>query len=765
MWRSLIVSMALLLICARATPPAAAQPVPGTSWQTELVAVPEFVPTATGFLLAPGVAFIPQAFTETGYDTNPNQTFFDQRGSAFIRSGAGFNLSTVSERIATAFTATGSMLDYFNGTLFDDPLRFAGAVKGNVTYLVQPGMTLSSGAYFSYDGQSFIKAQTGGASVDWGYRDELISSVVHARFSSIEYLDQYGDGALISPLYLTSMFNYNRSEATWTSLLGNNWRVAPYAEVSAARVDYTNQPDPAAVNRSADDYHIKSGVRLIISPEFSSDVGWRLNWRDTDDYRVPSYNSNFFDGSLTWRPSPLFLFAGSIERYIGEPSTEFGILADVRSYTLKATYLPVPGVSVSASGGWQVVNDIGSGLHYNSNFADAQLAWDYNNHVQFYTALHYQRYAFDWQTLEYDGLRVMTGVRIIPDGQDLLQGESLESLLARLEESHVPTNAGLSMSAGYSWFGLPDMKMVTVVGGPLFNQALGQIDDGDGSLNGWRTDLRLSNFASGALPDGNLVSFGLSGFFANYQGITKSHCMYTLTTDCAIANIVDTDPARQNNTGWLGNLNVVADRNVNYYGVAVDFRLGDGGWKDSPGAQYLSPIKFGVAIRGLDEAAKLTSVDPYVSIPAQYKESLNTQYYGVFIGLEQKQSLGEGWIAGLDATAGLYYADTEYQGRYLGYTPSGSGYIQDYGSLNTSLDRSSFIGTLKLTLSRELGWGTAGVFGQGEYLSYVPRIGYNNNDLAAGAPWGIVGTQVGTRIKSDDAFNYTTGLSLSLRAN
>src|SRR5262249_51740133 len=256
-------------------------------------------------------------------------------------------------------------------------------------------------------------------------------------------------------------------------------------------------------------------IRWTASPAFSTDIGWRYNQRNTDDQRVPSFDSNFFDGSLTWRPSPFFLFTASAERFIGEPSPNFAVLSDVRSYASKVTYLPVLGVAVSASGGWQIVKHIGSDVHYHSAFADGEIAWGYNNHVQFYTGLHYQSYDLDFQRLGYSEARLMTGVRIIPDGQYLLNGESVESLFGRLAGSHRLLNSELTVSAGYSWFGLPDMKFVTVVGGPFFNQALGQQNNGDGNLNGVRTDVRLANFAESPIPGGRMASFGVSGFFAN----------------------------------------------------------------------------------------------------------------------------------------------------------------------------------------------------------------------------------------------------------
>ncbi len=760
----------MALAAVFAVSPAAAQnwePAAFTSpWKADAVAA---APAPLGFEPAPGVTFVPSAFSEIGYDSNPSQTFADAKGSAFTRSGAGFVLSSVSERVVSDVSAGGSMMDYLNGTELGDPLRFAGFAKGSLTYLVQPGVTVSSAAFIDYDGQSVNRNQTDGANAELAFRDQAVSSFLRVKFFDVQYLNSLPVDVPVSPISLNSAFNYNRSEVKWGGLYGNNLLLAPYGEAAAARVQYTDQPDPALIDRSADDYYAKAGLRWAVSPVLSADLGWRFNTRDTDDRRVTSFNSNGFDGSLSWRPSPFFQLSASADRTIGEPSSAFGILADVRSYSVKAAYLPVPGVTVSAAGGWQAVRDIGSGVEYRAPFANALVSWAYNNRVQLYTALQYQGYNLEWQSLSYNDVRVTAGVRIVPDGQDLLNGESLESLAARLADARRPANADLTVSAGSSWFALPDMKMVTVVGGPFFDQALGQETNGSGNLNGWRTDARLANFAEGRLPDETPASFGVSGFFANYQGTTQSHCMYSLTTDCAIVNIVDFDPNNENNTGPFGNLHVKASRDVDYYGVAIDARLGDlagGGLKDGPLAGALSPFKLGVAVRGLNESASLTSIDPLVSVPVKYRESLNTYYYGGFAGIEKKAAFGDGWVAAIDATAGVYYASTDYQGRYNGYSVAfQSGYVQESGSINSSLDTPAFIGTLRLDLKRQLGWGAIGAFGEGEYLSYVPRIAYNNNDQAGGPPWGIAGTQIGTRILSSSAFNVTGGLSVSVPVN
>jgi hypothetical protein len=179
-----------------------------------------------------------------------------------------------------------------------------------------------------------------------------------------------------------------------------------------------------------------------------------------------------------------------------------------------------------------------------------------------------------------------------------------------------------------------------------------------------------------------------------------------LTTDCAIVNIADLSSSAPDNTGPFGNLNITTRRDVSYYGLAVDGRLGSGtpgGLMDGVLSQEGFPFKLGLAVRGINESANLTSVDPAVSLPVMYKENLDTLYTGAFVGVEENSALGEGSMMSLDAKAGLYYANTEYRGSYNGYSflfPVG--YFQEASAVNSSLDRGSFIGTVRFDLKRQL---------------------------------------------------------------
>ena len=186
---------------------------------------------------------MPKAFSETGYDTNPAQSLSDAKGSAFGRTGAGFNLSSVSPGTIASLNAAGSFLDYLNDAALAEFTRYAGSANTSITYLVRPGVTVSSGAFITYDGESANKTQSDGATAELAM--EAVSCQQFAlSFKQVEYLD--GEGVANDPLVLSSAYNYSRSDITWVGLLGRGWAASPYVEVSGARVDYTDQSDPAA---------------------------------------------------------------------------------------------------------------------------------------------------------------------------------------------------------------------------------------------------------------------------------------------------------------------------------------------------------------------------------------------------------------------------------------------------------------------------------------------------------------------------------------
>ena len=150
-------SSLFLLACAAA---AAGLAGPDAATQNAVAQSQGVAPVPIGYSPAEGVNFVPNAFTEVGYDFNPDQ-LADPKGSAFLRSGVGFGLSSVGKDLVANVTANGSWVSYFSDPY--RPERLSGATQANMTYLLRPGWTVSGTGFIDYDGQSFNQSQTDGA--------------------------------------------------------------------------------------------------------------------------------------------------------------------------------------------------------------------------------------------------------------------------------------------------------------------------------------------------------------------------------------------------------------------------------------------------------------------------------------------------------------------------------------------------------------------------------------------------------------------------
>ncbi|MFW6024543.1 MAG: outer membrane beta-barrel protein [Dichotomicrobium sp.] len=720
--------------------------------------------TERGIALMPGVIVTPMAFSEVGYDSNPDKNF-EEDGAPFVRTGAGVSLSAVGERTLVNLNAVGSW-QYF-GAGVDRRSRLKGTVEGKVIHMLAPGLSLQAGGLFENDEFSFNADRTAGAFTELGYQDSVVATFLRGRFTDV----QYQEFDSVSPdvpddvagLYRTSSFDAQRAEVGSGILVGNkNWW-GLYGEVNAADVNYTNQPLEEEVDRDADDVYAKAGVRIVFSPALQGDFGMRWNRRELEDDRIDDFNSSYFDGNLTWKPNPFFSLAASIERYIGEPSATRSLLSDVKSYEVAATYLPLPGISLAFRAIRQKVREIGDSFEYDSTELNSLVTYQYSSRMQFYSDLRYQFFEQDLRDRDYERFRAAAGIRVIVDGTDpTLEGDLAR--LERLDEAYWPAHATFSMSAGYSRFELPEIEMGTVLSGTFFDKAQDRLEEHDGDVDGVRFNARLADFARHPLGDGDYLSFGLSGFYAQYEGDGRASCEFTETTDCAYVNIVDFDPEEENNTGPFGELSAKADRTLHYWGVSVDAGwafLQGGGLKDGPAYYDSTGWKIGVGVRGLNERTDLTATDSLSPYPVSYDRKLDTHYFGGFVGFEDQFRLEDGWMFSFDIQGGVYRVHSEYEGRYAGYVLTGDGFIREWGSIDDEKDSASVIAGVQLGLGRQMNWGGLELYGQAEYLSFVPTIRYNNTDEAGGSPFGIQGSQNGTRISSDDGMNYTVGLRVS----
>jgi hypothetical protein len=135
----------------------------------------------------------------------------------------------------------------------------------------------------------------------------------------------------------------------------------------------------------------------------------------------------------------------------------------------------------------------------------------------------------------------------------------------------------------------------------------------------------------------------------------------------------------------------------------------------------------------------------------RYNETLDTTYAGGYIGLGGEYSLafltGGGLYERLGlrtfiaARAGLYNADTDYDGRFTG--PAAT-------RVSSSEDDLAFIGTISLETRKQIGMRTSlSLWTDYEYISSIPKLHYAD----------LGGT---TRIDDEGAFATRTMLRLNI---
>lgn len=300
------------------------------------------------------------------------------------------------------------------------------------------------------------------------------------------------------------------------------------------------------------------------------------------------------------------------------------------------------------------------------------------------------------------------------------------------------------VGGGFQYLTLPDIKF-TGRGDP--NNFRFQTNS-DFSNYGWSTgggiETGLGYWGS------SRITGGVKGFWSNLTDDDVTRCR---TSTC-----VAPDPAGGSPAFGPPVLVTKADRDVDYWGGQAEAKF----W--SPNTTDVKPNFYrndyfiiGADIRGIDQDTHLRGHFNNVPIYT-YKETLDTSYYGGYIGLGGEYSFG--FIPGIknvgglydrlglrtfiSARAGLYDAQTDYTGKYaLQFVPFNS-------RISQSNDELAFIGTISLETRKQIGPRTSlSLFTDYEYISSVPKMRYSDGDRP-------------TQIDSDSAFATRTMLRLNI---
>jgi len=297
------------------------------------------------------------------------------------------------------------------------------------------------------------------------------------------------------------------------------------------------------------------------------------------------------------------------------------------------------------------------------------------------------------------------------------------------------------IGGGVQFLSLPDIKFTEQNGHKQTNSQSDWLNFGGAAGGGIETALGMWG--------GSRVTGSVKGFWANVETDDHKRC----NGSCAFF-----DP----NSGrafMSGTLNTKTDRQADYWGTQAELKFGSAEPVDvKPNFYRNDYFIIGADVRGIDQNNTLrNSTDTAFS----YKESLDTTYYGGYIGLGGEYSFGFIPILGssvkgvgglydrlglrtfISGRAGLYQANTEYDGRFA----SGS-----FGSqLSKSNDDLAFIGTVSLETRKQIGQRTSvSLWTDYEYISSVPKMQYADDN---GRP---------TRFNDEGVFASRTMLRLNI---
>jgi hypothetical protein len=300
----------------------------------------------------------------------------------------------------------------------------------------------------------------------------------------------------------------------------------------------------------------------------------------------------------------------------------------------------------------------------------------------------------------------------------------------------------ITFGGGFQYLSLPDIKFTGVgSAGSFHRQTNSEFADYGGGLSG-AIDTPLGFW------NGYRMTGSVKGFFTNVEDSDRTNCP---GNNCVVIEPTDS-------FGGVGSFTTKTDRDVDYWGGQAEAKFGN------PEPVQVRPnllrndyFLIGADIRGIDQNNGLHGRG---ALNFNYGETLDTNYYGGYVGFGGEYSLGFLGVGGLgdrlglrsyySARAGLYDASTDYGGRF---NPLGSNLPITH--LSISDDELAFISSVSFETRKQLGPRTSlSLLTDYEYISSVPSMRY------AGG-FGITSTHP-TRIEDDSAFSVRSMLRLNI---
>ncbi|MGB6347561.1 MAG: hypothetical protein WBF40_09400, partial [Methyloceanibacter sp.] len=273
-------------------------------------------------------------------------------------------------------------------------------------------------------------------------------------------------------------------------------------------------------------------------------------------------------------------------------------------------------------------------------------------------------------------------------GQSALAQTAIEQDAALQDTAYMTVGQTvISLGGGYAYLTLPDTHFTFRYkdkgpGDTISKQKNDSFDEYGGGFSG-----------SIATPLGS--AFGLPwvgavhGYWSSIENTNRNKCTTTNSSICAAADIVDQPGPSTTSVG--GTLTSHTSRDVDSWGVAFELTTPHPRPVILPGIMKSTHWGAAFDVRGLDQDLRIKGQTAGTSNLFNYRETLDTTYYGGYVTFGGEYSLfpslysGWGLRSFIDLHAGIYGADADYNGRFTGKGIGGS-------RLGLSDDEVAFIG-------------------------------------------------------------------------
>lgn len=363
---------------------------------------------------SPSITFKPFVDFETGYDSNLDGSVRNRQGSVFAKGEAGFSLKARTDtRLFSTFIKGRrykyEALDISNRWDFEAALGMRAYLGNN--------QTLKIGASFYRDQIALSTADLFDGFVDYKFRTDDISLRFKAKsHTEINTADSDPGGVTninIFNITRNSAFDYHRPEATLSVLTFKRSIIQPFFIGGAYYSDYFREVSNPVLTRVAAGLYVIGGARLKIGDNFRVDLGFRHNYRDTEDKLITEARRSFFDGRLKWTPTDRLKITAFVERKFRESTSLFGVVDDVRSYGIGAHLRLTDKIYTKFSGKIEQKDPFGDDLLYTKYVAKGSVTYKLNKKIELYSDWLYKRVEEDFFDESYNRYRGSAGVRVV----------------------------------------------------------------------------------------------------------------------------------------------------------------------------------------------------------------------------------------------------------------------------------------------------------------------------------------------------------------